>query len=166
MNKVEKIVIAGITGTTFMTLFSYLASMVKNENYSEPEHLATMLHRFIPSTSKKFNQAAGWNAHYAVGLAFAAVYVKLWEARKVKPTIINGLALGAISGAFAVAVWKLTFKIHPLPPWINFNKFYMQLVLAHVIFGLFASIAYRLIKQNEEIIKGKQVGTGLSTVSK
>jgi uncharacterized membrane protein YjjP (DUF1212 family) len=33
MNKVEKIAIAGITGTTFMTLFSYLASMVLNFSF-------------------------------------------------------------------------------------------------------------------------------------
>ena len=144
MNKTKKITIAGITGTAFMTLFSYIVSMVKKEDFSEPEHLATMLHRLVPGTSKKLNQIAGWNAHFAVGLLFATAYVELWEAGKIKPSVKNAVLLGAVSGLLAVAVWKLTFKMHPLPPWINYNKYYIQLVPAHVVFALFATLAYRL----------------------
>ncbi|MDB5015719.1 MAG: hypothetical protein JWQ84_551 [Mucilaginibacter sp.] len=150
MKKVEKILLPGITGTCFMTLFSYLLSIIKKEDFSEPKHLATMLHRVIPHTSKKVNQVAGWNAHFAVGLVFATAYVELWERGEIKPSVKNGLLLGAVSGLLAVAIWKLTFKLHPLPPWINYNKYYMQLVPAHVVFALFATLAYQLLKLQEE----------------
>jgi hypothetical protein len=150
MRKSEKILLSGITGTCFMTLFSCLVSAIKKEDFSEPKHLATMLHRFIPNTSKKFSRFAGWNAHFAVGLLFATVYVELWEQGEIKPSLKNGLLLGAVSGIFAVAIWKLTFKIHPLPPWINFNKYYIQLIPAHVVFALFATLAYQLLKEQEK----------------
>jgi hypothetical protein len=149
MKKAEKALLSGITGTGFMTLFSYIVSVIKKENFSEPEHLATMLHRFTPGTSKKINQIAGWNAHFAVGLLFASAYVELWEQGKIKPSVKNGLLLGTVSGLLALAIWKLTFKIHPLPPWINFNKYYIQLVPAHIVFALFATLAYKLLKEQE-----------------
>lgn len=135
-----------MSGTVFMTLFSKVLSAVKSEDFSEPKHLATMLHRLIPGTSTQFNRVAGWSAHFAVGLGFTAAYVELWEKGKIKPSLQNSLLLGAVSGLLAVAIWKLTFKIHPLPPWINYNKYYIQLVPAHVIFSLFAALAYRLLQ--------------------
>lgn len=150
MKKAEKILLSGITGTFFMTLFSQLLSLIAKENFSEPEHLATMLHRFIPHTSKTFNRVAGWNAHFAVGLIFSTAYVELWEQGKITPSVKNGLLLGAVSGLLAVAIWKLTFKLHPLPPWINYNKYYLQLVPAHIVFALFATLAYQLLKVHEE----------------
>lgn len=148
MNKLEKIAVTGVTGTSFMTLFSYLVSHIERENFSEPEHLGTLIHRLLPGT-KKLNQVQGWAAHYAVGLLFATVFTELWERQKAKPSLKNALLLGGISGALAVGVWKLTFKLHPAPPWIKYTKYYTQLVPAHVVFALFATISYRLIKQTE-----------------
>ncbi|HEY9195984.1 MAG TPA: hypothetical protein VIM77_06950 [Mucilaginibacter sp.] len=143
-------VISGITGTAMMTLFSYLLSHAAKENFSEPEHLSTMIHRLAPQISKDKSRIMGWNAHFAVGLGFSAAYVKLWEDKKIKPSLTNSLLLGLLSGVFAVAVWKLTLKMHPLPPWINYNKYYLQLVPAHVVFALFATLAYRLLKQQQQ----------------
>jgi len=156
MNKLEKIAVAGVTGTSFMTLFSYLVSVIEKENFSEPEHLGTLIHRLLPGT-KKLNQVQGWAAHYAVGLLFATVFTELWERQKAKPSLKNALLLGGISGALAVGVWKLTFKLHPAPPWIKYTKYYAQLVPAHVVFALFATISYRLIKQVEN--KGASTAT-------
>jgi hypothetical protein len=148
MNKIAKIAVSGVTGTSFMTLFSYAASLIEKENYSEPEHLGTLIHRLLPGT-KKLNQTQGWAAHYAVGLLFAAVYVELWERRKLKPSFTNALMLGAASGGLAVLIWKLTFKMHPVPPWIRYNKYYTQLVPAHIVFALLATAAYRLAHELE-----------------
>jgi hypothetical protein len=150
MNKLEKAAICGIMGTNFMTMFSYAASMLVKEDFSEPEHLSTMLHRLLPVAGKKPNHIAGWTAHYAVGLLFAAVYIEMWETHKIKHTIKNGIIMGALSGAIAVLIWKGTFKMHPLPPWIDYSRYYMQLVPAHVVFAIFSTITYRLIKMQEE----------------
>jgi Na+/proline symporter len=150
MNKPAKIVLSGIMGTNVMTLFSYLISALAKENFSEPEHLSTMINRLAPGISKKWLKVAGWGAHYAVGILFAAVYAELWENGTIKPSVRNGLVIGALSGAIAVLIWKATFKAHPLPPWIDFKNYYLQLVPAHMVFAVFATITYRLTGLQEE----------------
>lgn len=153
MNKAGKILASGLAGTAFMTLFSYGASRVEKENFSEPEHLGKMLQRLEPDTSKQFNYIAGWLAHFGVGIAFATAYIQLWDKHKLKPSVKNTLALGTLSGALAVLIWKATFKAHPSPPWVSFKKYYTQLIGAHIVFALFAVLAYRLAEDKTAIEK-------------
>jgi hypothetical protein len=143
MKTLNRILAAGLTGTAFMTLHSYVLGMAVEEDFSEPEHLGTMIHR-LSGLTKKASRMAGWNAHFAVGLGFAGAYLALWQRGAVRPTYKNAVALGLLSGLLAVAIWKLTLKMHPLPPWINYNKYYLQLIPAHVVFAVFATVAYRL----------------------
>jgi len=146
----QDVLISGITGTTFMTLFSYLVSEIEKENYSEPERLGQLTHNLLPIISKRESQLTGWAGHYLVGLAFAAAYVHLWKKKQIKPSFKNNLLIGGISGIAAVAIWKTTFKMHPLPPALNFDKYYLQLVPAHVVFAVFAGLGYRLLKKAEK----------------
>lgn len=147
MTKTENTLLAATAGTTLMTLFSYLVSLAEKKNFSEPEHLGTLMHRLVPGSSKKTTQAAGWGAHYAVGLLFVLAYQELWKSGKIKKTVVNGLILGALSGALAVLVWKATMKSHPAPPWIDFTKFYIQLVPAHIVFAVCATLTSRLLDE-------------------
>jgi hypothetical protein len=144
--KAKKVLVAGVTGTSFMTLFSYLVSAADGENFSEPERLGQLGHRLIPKLDQEQSQALGWMGHYAVGLLFAMVYVELWRRGKIKSSIKNNLLVGAISGLVAIGIWKTTFKMHPLPPSLSFNKYYLQLVPAHVVFAVFAGIGYQLLE--------------------
>ena len=144
--KSKDILVSGMTGTTFMTLFSYLVSLADRENFSESERLGQLAGRLIPKLDKEKSQALGWLGHYSVGLLFALVYVELWRKGKLRPDWKTNLWLGGLSGLFAVAVWKATFKMHPLPPALSFNKYYLQLVPAHIVFAVFAGIGYRVLK--------------------
>ena len=128
-----------------MTAFSYLVSELDGENFSEPERLSQLAKRLVPLLSKEEKLTIGWGAHYMVGLLFALAYVELWTKGKIKPTLGQTLLLGGVSGILAVAIWKTTFKMHPLPPMLSFNKYYLQLVPAHVVFALFAALGYRLL---------------------
>ncbi|MDB4924015.1 hypothetical protein [Mucilaginibacter sp.] len=152
--KSNEVLIAGFTGTTFMTLFSYLVSVADDENFSEPERLGQLTHALLPMLNEEETQFMGWTGHYAVGLLFAMVYVELWRRKKIKSSIKNNLVLGAVSGLVAAAIWKTTFKMHPLPPAMSFNKYYLQLVPAHVVFAVFAGIGYQLFKKFGE---GKRI---------
>lgn len=149
MNKIENTVLSAVTGTTMMTLFSYLVSMAEKEDFSEPEHLGTLMHRLVPGSSKRMTQAAGWGAHYAVGLLFVLAYRELWKSGKIKKTVTNGLILGTLSGALAVLIWKTTMKVHPAPPWIDFTKYYIQLVPAHIVFAVCATLTSRLLDEQQ-----------------
>lgn len=144
--KTTATVMAGISGTTFMTLFSYLISLAEKENFSEPERLGQLAGRLIPKLDRQQQQALGWLGHYGVGLLFAIVYVELWRRNVLKPDIRTSLWLGGLSGILAVAVWKTTFKLHPLPPALNFSKYYLQLVPAHIVFAVFAAVGYIALK--------------------
>ena len=148
--KTKETLISGLTGTTFMTLFSYLVSMVAKENFSEPERLGQLSHRLLPVLNKKQSQASGWAEHYGVGLIFAAAYVTLWENKKPEPSFKNDLLIGGVSGLIAVGIWKTTFKLHPLPPRLSFDQYYTQLVPAHVVFAIFAGLGYRMLKRYDK----------------
>lgn len=136
---------AGITGTSLMTLFSYLVSRLQKENFREPEILARLIYHLVPQINRRYSQVAGWNIHYLVGLLFAIYYAKLWE-KNVQPTVKSGLKLGGITGVLAMIVWMLTLNIHPAPPKIKFRRFYGHIILAHLVFGCFANIGYRLMR--------------------
>jgi hypothetical protein len=90
MNKAANIVSSATAGITMMTLFSYLVSLAADKNFSEPEHLGTLIHRLVPGNSKKMTQVAGWGAHYAVGLLFVLTYQELWKTGRIKKSIRNG----------------------------------------------------------------------------
>jgi hypothetical protein len=145
MNRVGKIAVTALTGTTIMTADSYLMSALFGENYREPEHLATMIGRLAPNLSGQAKRIAGWGAHYAMGFVFASVYVELWESGKVRHDLRNALVLGLVSGVLGFLIWKGTFKAHPLPPRLNFDHYYLQRIPAHIVFAVFGTLAYRLV---------------------
>ena len=140
-----RITLAGITGTTFMTLFSYAIAEKRKKQFKEPELLNKLVKRASPNL-ERINKKhwLGWVMHYTVGFSFATAYDFLWRKTFVAPTMKNSLAMGAISGVLGVLAWKMVFKLHPNPPQTHFEEFYKQLLVAHIIFGLFAKAGYRL----------------------
>jgi hypothetical protein len=143
---INKILTSAIAGTTAMTLFSYIVSDSKKENFREPEVLAKMIKKLVPQTEKETAQLEGWLTHYGIGLLFCLMYVYLWKNR-IYPTLKSGLLLGAASGGLGIAAWHLTFKAHPNPPFKNLKKYYGHLFLAHLIFGAFAVTGNNLIRE-------------------
>jgi len=148
--EIKEALTAGISGTTFMTVFSCAAAKVTGEDFSEPERLGQLANRIIPTLNKKESELGGWVGHYSVGLAFATAYVALWRQSKLKPSFENDLCVGSISGIIAVGVWKLMFKLHPLPPRLSFSNYYAQLIPAHVVFAIFAGLSYRMLKNERQ----------------
>ena len=149
MNKLGKTLISAAVGTSFMTASSALMSLLPNEEFREPDQLAKLIGRVMPVFSNKADVIAGWGAHYAMGCVFAAVYVDLWEKREIEHSIKNGVILGLVSGLLGLLIWKATFSIHPLPPNNRKFDFYLQRIPAHVVFAVFATIGYQLIKKKE-----------------
>lgn len=140
-------VFAGLTGTSFMTSFSYLIAKVQKENFKEPELLAMLLRRLIPELDKRFSRIAGWNIHYSVGVAFAIIYAALWENNKLRPSVKSGLLLGGISGLVAIATWGTAFMLLS-PGKVKFKSYYGHLFVTHLVFGTFASLGYKMVRPN------------------
>lgn len=145
MNNVEKTIISSFVGTSFMTASSALMSLLPNEEFREPDQLAKLIGRLLPTTPKHAKIIAGWGAHYAMGFVFALVYIELWEKNEIEHSIRNGIILGLVSGLIGLLIWKASFKIHPLPPNNRKFDFYLQRIPAHIVFAVFTTIAYNVI---------------------
>jgi hypothetical protein len=163
--KAEEIIIPGVAGTTFMTLFSKALGEIANENFSEPDLLSKLYHHLAPLEPKPIAKVVGWLGHYGVGLLFSRAYNNLWDKKLVKASGKNSIWLGAASGVLAIGVWKTNFTMHPIPPGIDFKKYYAQLFFAHIVFALFATFAYQQIKKRELEQKREEDQKNLSIVT-
>ena len=148
MNSMEfkKVFTAGIIGTSAMTIFSYLVSVLMNENFREPEIMTILIKNILPVASQ-YAPYLAWSLHYFIGFIFVFIYVRLLDHNKLKANIESGLLLGAISGIVGITGWYFTLKIHPELPVINPKHFFILLFFAHIILGIFAVIGYILVKK-------------------
>jgi H+/Cl- antiporter ClcA len=150
MKTAEKIIIAGIVGTTFMTLYSYLKAKKENQEYVEPVMINKLIDnsKNLPSMQDEDIHPAGWGLHYAAGVSFVGLYWLLWKKVLTKPTVPKILIVGALSGLVGILVWKMLFRQHKRPPYNYRHGYYRQLFTAHIIFSLFALVTYRTLDKN------------------
>ena len=90
-----------------------------------------------------------------IGFSFVFIYVRLWDHNKLKPNIVSGMFLGAVSGIVCMIGWYFTLKMYPSLPIINPNHFFILLFFAHIILGIFAMIGYILIKKLTDNVERK-----------
>jgi len=136
----QKIITAGILGTSAMTLFSYLVSELDDDNFKEPLLLKQLMQRV--GTDEETAIVTAWVLHYAIGISFVAAY-ELIRKSKSQPTVKQGAAMGLVCGGIGIAVWKAVLKLHPAPPKNNRKRYYAQLLAAHVIFGITMAMYYQ-----------------------
>ena len=136
-------------GTSLMTLFSYILSAKKRENFKEPLLLADVEKEALPGILKQYATPAGWITHYSMGIAWATFFELLLKQRIIKSGLNSGFYLGIFSGLTAILIWKLVFKFHPNPPKINYTAFYKQLFFAHIVYSVKVAITNR----NNKLIK-------------
>lgn len=153
MKAVEKIIIAGVVGTTFMTLYSYLKARKENQEYVEPVMINKLIDdsENLPRIKNEDSHPSGWVLHYATGIGFMGGYYLLWHKALAKPTLIKILVIGSLSGLTGIAVWKLLFTQHNRPPQNYRYGYYRQLFIAHIIFTLFAIPTYKALGSNKQL---------------
>lgn len=137
------IFVSGLIATSLMTLFSYLAAKLTSHQFREPQLLNVLLQRspaiwFNPKTTG----ITGWLIHYSIGFLFAVILAIIWKRTFIDPSLTSGALLGFLLGFIGIAGWKLFFYLSPEPPDIKFQKFYFQLIIAHIIFGIGAVLPY------------------------
>lgn len=143
MLEIMRIFVSGLVATSFMTAFSYIAANVRNKEFREPELLNQLLSKsslFRLKLSKK--SIAGWILHYLIGWMFVIVFEIIWELELVPFSILWGGILGLVAGILGVIGWKIFFAISDDPPKTDWNEYYVQLIIAHIIFGFGAALVY------------------------
>lgn len=133
----KQLVMAGVEGTTFMTAFSYLVSLLTRDNFREPDLLGKFYRGWFPSMNIQPAEIAGWITHYQLGIVWTLAYRQILK--KLPASRIARLSFGLLSGIIAVVVWRWLFRINPSKPRINYREFYIHMLAAHIVFSLTAS---------------------------
>ncbi|MEP7165971.1 MAG: hypothetical protein ABI741_14810 [Ferruginibacter sp.] len=141
------IILAALAGTTTFTAFSYLVSKKMDKDFEEPELLGKMV-EVIPGMEEKEAAFTGWAIHYLTGIVFASSFKALISITGMKPTIRNGMIVGAASGLPAALAWDKALRSHPSPPRKPSMNYYMHLALGHVIFGATSFFVFGLFNKN------------------
>lgn len=133
--------LAAVVGTTLMTLFSKLCGLVFSKEFSEPKFLDAILRP--SSTGTKTNNLLGWAVHYLIGVLFAwAIYIFI-ENFAATYSYWHGILLGGFLGLVGILGWTVLLKFIKKPPQLELPAFFIQLVFAHIVFGVGALLVFR-----------------------
>jgi hypothetical protein len=124
-----------------MTLFSAIVSKFTKYDFAEHKVLAKLLKRRI--IEEKTSNILGWKGHLLAGVGFAYLNKGLLAKKMIKPEVKPATAVGLMEGLIGIMIWKTAFKLHPNPPKIDLNKFFVQLLLAHVVYALVSILSMR-----------------------
>ena len=146
------IIPAGIAGTAFMTLFLYLLTPLMHRQLKVVKVLGTMLtNQTTPNGELSERPMAIWvggTVHYLIGIMFTFCYYFLWRSGIGKPDLSSGAVFGFVTGLFGIAVWRVFFWVHPNPPrTVSLPSYLLSLLIAHVVFGVFAHLTYSFLIQ-------------------
>jgi len=138
-----RIITEGIVATSFMTAFSYIVSNIREKQFREPEILNELLSRSDLFRLKlKKTSSAGWILHYLIGWMFVILFEVVWQLKLIPFSILYGALLGLIAGIIGIAGWQIMFWMNKNSPKITWNEYYLQLLIAHIIFGTIAALIY------------------------
>jgi hypothetical protein len=130
----------------FMTVFSYIYSNIRKKKFKEPMLLNELMARlhWIPIHTIAYHPI-GWLLHYVVGVLFVIVFETVRQQTGIDPSFVTLTVAGAAFGIIGIIGWEITFRIHPSPPPdIKMSEYYLQLFIAHIIFGIGMSGGYYL----------------------
>jgi hypothetical protein len=145
MNPFIQISIATFTATSAMTMFSYIVSASFKELYKEPLLLKYLLIRLKITVSDRSKEILAWLIHYIIGFIFVLGYYILSIKGIISFTVITGVYLGAICGIIGIIGWIIMLKLAQFERKAEDKGYYIQLFLAHIIFGITAILTFLLL---------------------
>ncbi len=143
--KISSLFIISTIATSGMTFFSYLLSVKHKEKFLEPLALNQLIYH--KNKEKKAHHLMGYLVHYLVGLFFSFFYFVFFSKSIIKLKWLNFSMLGFINGLIGASGWYFSLQIHGNPPKIKLKKYLLQLIGAHIIFGLINGAIYTWIKK-------------------
>ena len=136
-----QVIIAGITGTILMTAFSFIMARVKSQQFKEPKLLNMLLRRStFDQRAHADNSLLGWVLHFAIGIILMILFYILHLTFSFNITFLSIISYGIFAGILAILSWHIMFLISSPPPDISLKEFYIQLLIAHILFALGAFI--------------------------
>ncbi|TDW44605.1 hypothetical protein EV144_10853 [Flavobacterium sp. 270] len=142
MNTFIQLLVTTFFATSAMTFFSYVVSASFRKLYKEPLLLKYVLVRLSIPLPDKLREILAWFIHYVIGFIFVLFYHILWTREILPVSILSGILLGALSGIIGILSWIVMFKLAHFEGKASDGGYYIQLFIAHVIFGLMAMFTY------------------------
>lgn len=135
-----KLLLVSVLATSFMTGFSYVFYYFTRKEAREPYLLNYIISSKFShlAQNKVYYSAIGWIIHYVLGIGFVFFNELLFYIFKVPRTPIWGIPFGVIAGIVGIIGWMLMFHLAEHLPKINYSYFFVQLLVAHIIFCLSA----------------------------
>ena len=131
------IITIGIIATLAMTAFSYLLSAITKRNFREPRLINLLLKRAtIISTHLCSEHIIGWAIHLFIGILFVACFLGLTVIDIFQINYSSGFLFGCLAGTVGAVFWGITLKLHPDPPKLKKIWYLIQLIPAHIVFGV------------------------------
>jgi len=152
--EILKIIVSGLIGTMLMTLFSYVCGQLFSKEFGEPYLLNKLLEQWPvghQGNKPKNEFLLGWVIHLFIGFLFALfLYTYFaWKDsfgwRESMSNLFVAGYLGLVLGLLGVVGWVVLLKMHKSPPKLALPEFYIQLVVAHVVFGLGTVLGFGLL---------------------
>ena len=132
-------VIAGITGTTFMTIAILLVKRITGRQINVIRILGTMLTASTTAdggcSRRLGSMATGVVGHYAVGIIFSFVYMYLWKHQLIGTDWITTSILGFVTGLTGIITWSIYFRVHAHPPHVPLKLYLSCILSAHILFA-------------------------------
>lgn len=136
-----KVILAGILGTILMTGFSYILARLKDQEFREPRLLNMILRR---STYDKVNPSnnsiLGWVVHFSIGIILMTLFYIIHLIFSFSISFMSILVYGVFAGILSILSWHLMFIISPNSENVELKEFYVQILIAHVLFALGAAV--------------------------
>lgn len=135
-----KVILAGVLGTVMMTAFSYVVSRMKSQQFREPKLLNMILRRSTYDMNPSNNSILGWVVHFSIGVILMTLFYILHLTFSFNISAISILLYGISAGILSILSWHLMFILNPDSADIVLSEFYLQLLIAHVLFAMGAAV--------------------------
>ncbi|NNE76874.1 MAG: hypothetical protein HKN31_07350 [Pricia sp.] len=144
--EIVNILVGGLVGTTLMTIFSYVCGQIFSKEFGEPKLLNKLLDR-LPSWDHNVEDRSpiGWILHITIGIVFAWIIHSYLIWMHQPPVWLMGVTMGFVLGIIGVMGWAILLNFHPSPPKLQLPEFYIQLIVAHIIFGMGVILVYKFL---------------------
>lgn len=143
-----KLIITTFLATSVMSGFSYLMAALTGKQFKEPQLLNALVRnsKHLPLWPQQ-QSVLGWVLHYSIGVLFILLLFLPWLFGFWPAGWVAGGVMGLFLGGLGILGWHGMFLLHSNPPGVHLRHFYLQLIVAHVLFALTGTACWRFFHQ-------------------